>query len=310
MNPEIKLTILKAFKFIIIIIAIDFCFGFFTKELFFSQTTGKFKRVTYAIRDANEDVIIFGSSHAHRHYVPEVIEKRISKTCYNAGADGQQLLFHRAMQKMIFKRNLPKIIILNIDENFLFKSEAAYNRLTDLNPYYAGYRNELKPILNLNSSAIDLKLFFNSYKTNSTLMHAIKYYIKPQIDYKGYRPLFGEMTVDKIEEYKKSKLEDEFIEFIDTNFVDALKDFIDDAQENKVKVVFVTSPNLMPRDTSKNESFQKIKEIAKLKKVLFIDFSNSPKFINKLDLFHDITHLNNKGATLFSASVANLIGNE
>ncbi|MCF7560800.1 hypothetical protein L3X39_09130 [Sabulilitoribacter multivorans] len=307
MKSEIKLTILKLLKFIIVLMIIDFGLGFIAKEVFFSQKTGKFHRTTYAIKKSKDDILIFGSSHAHRHYVPEVVERQLSLSCYNAGAEGQQLLFHRALQKMIFKRITPKIIILNIDENFLFKSDIAFERLSDLHPYYSDYKSELHPILRLNSSMIDFKMLFKSYQTNSTLVHVIKYYLKPQQDYKGYRPLFDETTANKIESLEKREPLKEYEEVIDDIFVNTLVDFIEEAQAKKIKVVFVTSPNLILRDITKNESLLKIKEIAKSKEVIFIDFLNSPNYLNKYNLFHDASHLNDKGAKLFTSSVSKII---
>ncbi len=306
-KAELKLTAIKVLKFVIILLIVDFCLGSISKEIFLNQKTGKFHRSTYSIYEAKEDILIFGSSHAHRHYVPEVIEKKLSKTCYNAGAEGQQLLFHTVLQKMILKRTLPKLIILNIDENFLYKTDAAYNRLNDLNPYYQDFKDELRPLFSLNSSLVDFKLFFKSYQTNSTLIHALKYYLSPQIDYKGYRPLNGKMTQNKAMIYKKNHSEKEFIEIIDYTFKNALIDFISNAKKNNVKLIFVTSPNLIERNISKNESFQMIKEIAKLEEISFFNFLNSPTYLNQYDLFHDPTHLNDDGARVFSKSVADII---
>ena len=304
---ELKLTGIKILKFTMIFLVIDFCLGSISNQIFLNQKTGKFHRSTYTIYEAKEDILIFGSSHAHRHYVPDVIEKELSKTCYNAGAEGQQLLYHAALQKMIFKRSRPKLIVLNIDESFLFKSDIAYNRLHDLHPYYQDFKNELRPILGLNSSLINFKLFFKSYRTNSTLIHALRYHLSPQIDYKGYRPLDDKMTLDKVDTYKKTPSEKEFIEEIDDFFVEALKNFISEAKQNNVKLLFVTSPNLIERDHSNNESLNRIKKIADLEGVPFLDFLNSPQYMNQLELFHDPSHLNDDGAKLFTSTMAHFI---
>ncbi|MFH6769242.1 hypothetical protein V8G56_10880 [Gaetbulibacter aquiaggeris] len=307
MKSELTLSIRQILKFIIIFLIVDFLFGSISKKIFYEQKTGKFYRSTYAIKEAKEDILIFGSSHAHRHYVPEVMEKELLKTCYNVGAEGQQLLFHAAFQKMILKRRVPELIVLNIDENFLYKSNAAYNRLSDLHPYYSEFKNELRSFLSLNSSFMDFKLFFKSYQTNSTLIHAIRYYISPQIDYKGYRPLDGVMTLNKVAFYEKDNSEKEYIQEIDPVFVAAFKDFILTAKKNNIKLVFVTSPNLIERSISENESFKMIKVISKLEKIPFFDFLNSPAYINQYDLFHDPSHLNDNGARIFTKSVAELI---
>ncbi|TGV03933.1 hypothetical protein [Flavivirga rizhaonensis] len=309
-NTQLKYTFAKVLKFIVIIFIIDFGLGFIAKELFLSQETGKFARSTYAITKAKENILIFGSSHAHRHYVPEVIEKKTGKTCYNAGADGQQLVYHSALQGMIFKRTLPELIILNIDENFLFKSEKAFDRLDDLNPYYDDYSNELDPVFNLKSKYADPKLFFKAYQNNSTLIQAVRYYLAPQETPQGYRPLFEKMTFDKLTSHREDIQEKEYTEEIDSVFVKTLENFINEAKTNNVKLVFVTSPNLIPRNVSKNKSLTEIKAIAKSKNIPFYNYLNSKDFANKLDLFYDPSHLNDNGARLFTGLLIDSILND
>ncbi len=307
MRKEIKLTILKIIKFVFILLIADLCFGFVANKAFLSQKTGKFSRNSYAINEAKENIIIFGSSLAHRHYVPEVLEEKLSSTCYNAGADGQHLPFHYALQKMILKRTLPKLIILNIDKDLLFKSNIANKRLSVLHPYYSNYKKELNPILSLNDEFIDFKMFFKTYQNNSTLIHAIKYYLIPQSSIKGYRPQFTKMTPKLLNTYKKKVIKSVYTNEIDENLIQILKDFIGLAKSKNIKLVFVTSPNLITTDVSKNESFIKIKSIAEFENIPYFNFLNSPDYLNKLDLFYDPSHLNDEGSRMFTESVAGLI---
>ncbi|AXT59930.1 hypothetical protein D1816_06050 [Aquimarina sp. AD10] len=298
-KKEYKLSLIKLGKFLLIFLIVDFGLGIVSKQLFFSQETGKYARSIQAVKNTNAQVLIFGSSHAHRHYVPEVFEKNLNKTTYNAGAEGQQLLYHLAMQQMIVKRVKPEVIILNIDEDFLYYSKEAYDRLSDLHPYYSDYRQELRPILGLESKLVDVKLFFNAYQTNSTIMHVLRYFASPQLDYLGYRPLFG-----KIEKHSSIINETNKEQDLDDNFVNALYQFIATAIDNDIKLVFVTSPRLNQVDDVNNVSFNKIKNIAKEKEIPLINYFNHKEFTNKLELFHDPSHLNDTGARLFSRDVA------
>ncbi len=301
-KKEFKISIFKIIKFIAIFLVIDLILGSIAQELFFSQETGKFARTTHAIRETNAKVLIFGSSHAHRHYVPEVVEKELNTTCYNVGAEGQQLLYHTALLKMILKRTKPELIVLNIDESFLYKSDVAYERLSDLHPYYENNRDELKPILSLKSRLTDFKLFFKSYQVNSTIVHAIRYYLSPQIDDKGYRPLYGVLKPETKENQEK-----EYIEVIDKDFVAALQTFIETAKNNKIKLVFVTSPTFSVVDHTTNESYQKIVQLANDQKIPIFDYFNNMTFRGKAELFHDFSHLNHKGAQLFTKSLTDSI---
>ncbi|TSE04842.1 DUF1574 family protein [Aquimarina algiphila] len=306
-KKEYKTSLIKLGKFLVIFLIADFALGIISKQLFFSQETGKYARSTYAIQETDAKVLIFGSSHAHRHYVPEVIEKELQTSCYNAGAEGQQLLYHVALQKMIVKRIKPELIILNIDEDFLYHSKEAYDRLSDLHPYYSEYRDDLEPILGLQSKLVDFKLFFNGYQANSTIMHVIRYYASPQLDYKGYRPLFGKVKPSKsIKEETQSKIE-KGVEDIDQNFVTALHTFIATAKDNNIDLVFATSPTYLIVDHTTNASFIRIKAIAEKENIPFLDFFNDQQFTGKPMLFHDSSHLNDDGAKLFTKNLADQI---
>lgn len=304
---EYSSIFLKIIKFVIIILIVDVLLGIVSNQIFFLQETGKYARANHTIYETEAEVLIFGSSHAHRHYVPEVLEKQLHTTAYNAGAEGQQLLYHLALQEMLLKRNKPSLFILNIDEDFLYSSDIAYDRLNDLHPYYSEYKDELKPLFQLNSKFIDVEMFFKSYLLNSTIVHILRYYVSPQLDYKGYRPLYGITRNDQINIGLKN-VNDQNKE-IDENFVFALKEFIDNSKSNNVDLVFVISPTLR-KIASNNKSLALINKIANKEEVPILNFSEDKNFNNKLDWFHDPSHLNDKGARYFTKLVSERINQQ
>ncbi|SEK53302.1 hypothetical protein SAMN04487910_0748 [Aquimarina amphilecti] len=297
-------TFSKIMKFVIIVLIVDVIFGIVSNHLFFLQKTGKYARANLVIYETEAEVLIFGSSHAHRHYVPEVLEKQLNTTAYNAGAEGQQLLYHLALQKMVLKRKKPNLFILNIDEDFLYSSDIAYDRLNDLHPHYSEYGDDLRPIFKLKSEFVDVEMFFKSYLLNSTIVHILRYYISPQLDYKGYRPLNGTVTNDHITS-KLMEVNDQVKE-IDENFVLALKEFINNSKSNNVDLVFVISPTLR-NINSNNKSLGMINEIADKEEVPILNFLDDKNFKDKLDWFHDPSHLNDTGAKYFTKLVSERI---
>ncbi|MEP6597332.1 MAG: hypothetical protein ABJA71_15375 [Ginsengibacter sp.] len=301
---------IKAIKFIAVFLLIDFSLGAVAKYLFFHQSSGKYARITYSLEKVNADVLIFGSSHANRHYVPAIFEKKLKLSCYNAGVQGQQILFHSAMEQIIVNRIKPKIIVLNIDENWLFQSKESYDRLADLHPYYSNYSNVIRPILNLKSKFDYLILFIKSYKFNSTIVHIIKYFFQPQLSQKGYNPLYGKLSTPKFKATQQNIKQntDTVKKPIDINFVNALYKFIEIATKNNIKLFFVASPTINGIQI-KNESNDMIKEIIKKSRVPFIEFSSNENFIGKYELFNDASHLNNDGAILFSSLLSDSIYN-
>lgn len=300
-KQDYKLVAIKLVKFLVIFVIMDFTLGSLVKQIFFSQKSGKYARLTHAIEEAEADIMIFGSSHANRHYVPSVFERELGQSAYNCGVLGQGLIFNYALEKIVLKRTKPKLIILNIDKNWVYKSEKFYDGLRDLYPYYWDHREILKPIFKLESRLIDFQLLSKAYQTNSTIIHAIKYYFSPQYADQGYVPSKKKMKPPTHHEgenpnVRKRTGSEEF----DPNFIAALKSFINTARDENIELVFVISPNVHETDFSTHKSFNKIKEIVKEESVTFFDFSNDRRFLNAYSLFNDRSHLNDEGAHLFS----------
>jgi hypothetical protein len=305
---QYALFTLKAIKFIILILIIDFFLGTIAQYLFFKQSSGKYARITYSLEKANEDILIFGNSHANRHYIPAIFQEKLNLSCYNAGVQGQEILFHSTIEEIITNRTKPKIIILNIDKDKLFKAPDSYDRLSDLYPYYSKYSNSIKPTLKLISQFEYLKMSLKSYRYNSTIVHIVKYFLNPQLTQSGYIPLSGKMTQSVVPAHSSinNQKNEPLNENIDINFVNALNRFIQIAKRNDINLIFVASPTINGLNAS-YKSGELFKEIIEKNSINFIDFSNDARFIGKYELFHDESHLNNEGARLFSELLSDSI---
>ncbi len=290
----------KLVKFVILFLMIDFTLGGVAKQIFFSQKSGKYSRITHAIEKASDEILIFGSSHANRHYVPAIVEKRLGESCYNVGVQGQGILFHSALQKIILERTRPKLIILNVDSYWLFESQKVYDRLIDLRPYYGNHHDILKPVLSLQSRCTDLKMLFKSYQTNSTILHAIKYYFFPQNDLDGYMPFNENKKNCVFSEYKTPGSNEEINLALDDHFIAAFASFIKNAKNKNIRMVIGVSPNYYGDDASTNRSMDVMRSIAVNEQIPWYDFSHDRHFKNKSEFFYDIDHLNSKGADLFT----------
>lgn len=303
MKKEYRLFISKVILFIIIFMIVDFLIGSVILNSFFNQKSGKYARIMHSIKNTEADILIFGSSAANHHYIPQLFEKGLNQSTYNVGVQGQYIIFFLALQELILERLDPKVIILNVDSRWLNESQDAYDRLHDLHPYYWDYYNILKPILSLNSRFIDFKLLFKTYQTNSTHLHMIYYYFSPQADFQGYKPLYGNFKkLPDVEKESKNRIKLKERE-IDQNFVNAFSKFISNAKNKNIKLIFSVSPTIfgVDIDSPNNNSMMKLKEIAELEKIPLYDFSNDARFKNRDDLFFtDGVHLNDEGAQLLS----------
>jgi hypothetical protein len=272
---------------------------------FFTQKSGKNYRITYSLEHTQDSILIFGSSHAVYHYIPKIFEDSLGLSCYNAGVQGQGILFTSTIEKIVLKRIKPKIIILNIDQYWLFKYNKLYDLLSDLYPYYYLHKDIIGKTLMYKSKYENVTLLSKLYQYNSTIAHIVKYKIKPQPSYKGYLPLRGQISMEDVEELNRlhassNKYENE----IDTVFVNALESFIKIGLDANCKIIFSVSPVVYNFLKPDNESFLLIQKIAKKHNIPILNYLRNAYFRGNYKLYKDKSHLNINGATYFSSIVA------
>lgn len=311
-NPSISIQIKHFLKklglFLLLLIILDMGIGYLFHKAFFSQPSGKFHRMNWTVDHTEDQLMIFGSSHATRHYDPLVLEKASGTTCYNSGVQGRGILFIRAIQKMMLSRHQPKTILLNIDPQMLLARQDNYDRLSDLLPYYKDHP-EVRPILNLRSDLEKYKLLSNLYAYNSTIVHIIKYQLIKQHDQKGYRPhedSINPQTYQKLAHRNRAK---KSFTHLDSNNINALTNFLIDAKEVNTKVIAVVSPTYFGETYEEDKSFIQILEVLKKQDIKLWNYSNSDNYIGKASLFYDEHHLNKNGAEIFSKEIGDRLKN-
>ena len=67
--------LIKPVAFLVVLILFDQLVGAGFRKIYFSQRVGQFSQTTYAIDSARQDIMIYGSSRAVRHYSPSIISK-------------------------------------------------------------------------------------------------------------------------------------------------------------------------------------------------------------------------------------------
>ncbi len=297
MKKEYLKFLRKTILVLIVLILMDLVLGSIARFAFFSQRSGKYSRITYSLEKTQDSILIFGSSHALNHYIPAIIEDSLKISCYNAGIQGQGILMFSTIQKIILQRHTPKVTILNIDPEFLQEYKQRYDLLSDIEPYYFLHNKTIGNVLKYKSNFEKNKLLSKLYQYNSTIVHIIKYWLYPQSSYKGFHPLTGIVPISRIEMHNKTN-EKELK--IDTVFVNKFKNFINTSIAAKTKLVFIVSPVIYKSNLMENNSFSLIKRITDSYNIPMLNYHNDSLFIGKTELFKDLSHLNKKGAELFT----------
>ena len=291
----------KLLLLLLIVCAADYTCGGILRYFYFRQSSGWNYRTTYSMEKTTADLLIIGSSRASQQYHPEVLEPRLQLSYYNCGRDGNFMLYSYAVLKTILKRHTPKMIILDFIKGQFKENHNEYDRLSILLPYYKGHP-EIRPIIELRGRLEKYKLLSNTYPYNSTLFNTIigntAFNKERQKDIKGYvvfedvwnQPLKNDNHIAG--QYK-----------LDSNFLSSYESFIKDCVSAKVKLYIVCSP-YYTRPASEDYSVSIGKRIAKKYGVGFLDYSMDTSLIHHPALFSDTMHVNNDGAKIFSAMVA------
>lgn len=311
---QIRKFVLKFLLLLCMVIIADQLTGRILNKFYFSQVAGANYRTTYAMDSTNAEVLIFGSSRANHHYVPEIFEKGLNMSCYNTGMDGNFFLYNYAVFKAILSRYVPKILILDINPGEFYYDPNSYERLSSLLPYYSKHP-EIRRIVNLRSPYEKIKLLSAVYPFNSLLttigVGNLEANRTRKNDQKGYIPLSGQISKADVQSFKEMKNEmigsknPNLFPSVDSNKVKALDSISQLCLTNGINFFICISPIFT--NTNGDKINASISDLFSKKSFRYFDFSNASDFILHPELFRDIDHLNNDGAIKYSAQVLDSI---
>lgn len=295
-----KKYILKILLLFALVAVGDILFGICMKHVYSSIKSGGQGRNNYIANELEADLVVFGSSRALNHYNTKLLQDSLGMTCFNCGEDGNGILLAYGRLWMLKKRYTPKTIIMDITPSFdLLKSKDGMN-MEWLRPFYD--YDGIKEIFQDLDSNEKYKMLSSCYKYNSFFFLRLSSYLfGSELEEKGngFFPRKGTMNPKK-----KNILKDLPVEY-DSLKIKYLNKFIDLASDSKL--YFIISPVWYDLRESREKEIKSLKTICENKSIPLIDFTNDLKFIGNDSLFHNGTHLNNKGADEFSKDVVRII---
>jgi hypothetical protein len=297
----LKKSIESLLLFILILFICDRLIGYKLHDIYFKQKKGDFYQTTYAIKNAKEDVLILGSSRALHHYVSSIFQNCINMSTYNLGRDGRNISYAYTVFSQVLTYHHPRVIILDMqpEEFSLSDGKESENSMVYALLPYANYPLIKKSIAKGNTSDLILSKIFWTYPYNSMAVQLVgNYYnlLPGEKNIQGFEPLKGSKITKADILRDKGKLKKKPM---DPALINAFQDFLKLAKKNNIVLYVVISPtaNLSPYN-----SIAEIKKLTQQSGFKFYDYSTT---INDYSLFYDDTHLNIKGATLFTDTLAN-----
>lgn len=257
----------------------------------------------------NCDIAIVGSSRAWVQINPEILKDSLKLSTYNFGIDGHNFWLQYLRHSEYLKYNKkPKLIIVSVDLFTLEKRIDLYKHSQFL-PYMLWNKEIYK--------------FTISYKG----FNKIDYYI-PLVRYFGERTslnyslskLFSKNNNEKLRnngfagknkqwnsDLEKAKKEKgQLIIDIDKETIRLFKSFVKECKRNGTELILVYTPEYIEGQcfvSNRKDIINIYKDISYKENVAFYDYSNDSICFNKT-LFYNASHLNMKGANIFTQKLA------
>lgn len=266
---------------------------FFEKEIIFKSDTNGASKVNRIINLNNsEEIPIFGSSRAEGSYIPSLL---FDRECFNYGMSGTQANIWLFFLEEELKKNKTTDIIINLDlEGIVYADGNIGNYI----PNYQVTKNILKQKGELYFHVPFIK-YFGQYE------RYFKYYLNEQLSLTKVTDNGGSFEKNKLIKNKFNELvsrrkEASAVFRLEDNLLAKLNNLINSTTR---KIFFIVAPY-------HSSYFEKFKNISEVNKFLFmlnqrenstvIDLRN---LINNDSLFLNTTHVNYKGAVVFSKKV-------
>jgi hypothetical protein len=285
-----KKYLFKILLFFVAVAVIDFIFGLACQYMNDHSRGGGVMSRHYVCKESAEEVLIFGSSRAKHHYVPDVIEDSLGMTCYNTGEDGNGIILSYGFLKMITERYHPRLVLYDVSA-FDVLEDDNMKYLDLMKPYY--YECGIDSIFWAIDPKTRLTMHSNLYRYNTSWIRVLGSYFLPVTNYpKGYLALHKTMS------YEPNLIDKNRGKKVDVLKVSYFEKFIKLAQKNGITLICCVSPTYKPEFTDYTFTIQKLCEA---NGVAFLNYRDIVDISHNRNYFQDRTHMNDEGARKFTS---------
>lgn len=289
-----KTFVKKLICFLLIVAAIDIGYGFAVGHYRRNVKAGMTRLDNIAAYETKADVLVFGSSRARRHYDTRIIRDSLGMEAFNCGYNSMGIEFFYPRLLQILRRYTPRMIIYDVTPLFdLMGSDSRKANLKRLKPFY------LDPIAREAIRKVDPAEWIKSLSATYRYHGELEEYRKDQTNkekfYNGYAPLVGTLKID-FKPHDKMKEDPEKLKLMER--------FIDECQRRGIELVFVVSPYF---SNDMGDQCGALRRMVSGGKALLLDHFNDSLYMKDSTLYWDASHLNDKGAGMFTRTIVNEI---
>jgi hypothetical protein len=257
--------------------------------------------------NVNSDIVVYGSSRARKQFNPKVAESIWKYSTYNLGLDGQTIILQKTIHDQLLANNpKPKLIVFIIDQFTVAQDKQLFNA------------DQMLPYFN-RKDMVSAAKYYETFSWSDYYLPMVRYagrrvvikeIVKSVIgksqlsdkQYKGFTYNTGQIVVQG----SSNVMGNDSIR-VDSSLIPMFTSLLDDAKEQKIKMVFVVPPMHHEHTNSyifHKEFMQFLEAEAKRYNIPILNYHEHP--ITQIDsLFGDPQHVNLQGAEVFTKIVVN-----
>lgn len=283
------------------IVLLDLAFGYANRAMEKRAHTANY----HCCYEANEDILILGSSYAVREVIPSILTDSLGMSCYNAGEAGNGALCAWVRYNMFLRHHTPKLIIyaLTPGYDYVYKSNDYTEYLKSFKSYY-GIEPTVDDIYrNMGDRWDAIRLRSALVRYNSHWILSAKEALRPvQQNLHGYAPFYSTFTPYAVPD--SAGIEPVEIDAKKFFYLDTL---LRDATSRSIPVVAFLPPHYY--NTYHAQSHEPALSLCRELSIPVIDNYNDSCYQAHPELFGDKDHLNHAGAQLYTTQLAQYIKN-
>ena len=280
-----KRILAKAFALLALLLLADLGVGALCRYLETHSKGGYTAEFNYIADQMAEPVVIFGSSKASHHYDPAILADSLGLGVYNAGRDGNGIIFAYGQYQLIRRRH-PRVIIYDLIADFDIEQGDNTRYLNWLRRFHQ--RPGIDSIILSVDPTERWKMLSSMRQYNKQFIQIVYDYLRPQpVPAQGYRPLEGTASSPAPDPSGPWQT--------DTLKLRYMRRLIADCRADGVRLIFVVSPHYWPLDRRR---FAPVEHMAAANDIPFL--WHADRFLTDTTLFVDAAHLNARGAAAFT----------
>jgi hypothetical protein len=296
-----KHKLIRVSVFVLILIVAEKLIGRICKKLYARSNQFEVSKLRYTIDSTREAILIFGSSRAEYHFIPEKIRNVTGLSSYNCGIGGADLLVSKIQLNEALKRSKPRFIIVEASPSSFFILNPEENRKILL-PFY-DKDTLIYNTLTENKTFEKIKFVSSIYPYNSTIASLLKGMIRENTDsLNGFKPATGLFDTSGITDMVNKTYSSPVLPEGSFTY---LSQIVEICRKNNIRIVIVSAP-VYQVNKNHDEMVNQLQIFCSENQgVSYRDYTKNELTYKKKHLFKDNTHLNYDGARIFSEMFAN-----